>query len=288
MTTIAQGGNVVTRSGSGAAMQRVRSLAHSLLLPLIVPAVLVLLWWMGSQSEVNGLFIAPPLDVLDRTLGDFLSPHPGDFFLGEVARNDLVPSLWRATLGFWLAVVVGVGLGIALGLQPVLAALFQPLVHLGRSLPTPALIGVFFLLFGTGDWPKVLLIAFGIVWPILFNTIDGVQGIGMARAHVAAVFKIPSSDVLLRIVLPGAAPKIFAGIRVALSLSLIMMVISELQKAKNGLGYLLVYDQRNFDYPGFWTVLVVLAVVGIVLNITLIQIERRVLAWHRGVTAQHD
>lgn len=268
--------------------RRTLPLLRTTALRLAVPALLVLLWWLGSQSPTKGLFIAPPLEVLDRTVDDFLSSDPSKLFLGEVARNDLVPSLVRATLGFWLAILVGVGLGIALGLRPVLAAMFQPLVHLGRSLPTPALLGVFFLLFGTGDWPKVLLIAFGVVWPILFNTIDGVQGIGMARAHVASVFKIPSRDVFFRIILPGAAPKIFAGARVALSLSLILMIISELQKAKNGLGYLLVYDQRNFDYPGFWSVLVVLAVIGIVLNVVLIQIERRVLAWHRGVTAQHD
>ena len=175
-------------------------------LRLSVPVLLVLLWWLGSQHETKGLFIAPPLDVLQRTGEDLLSGDPSKFFLGEVARNDLVPSLWRATLGFWLAMVGGVVVGIALGLQPVLTAMFQPLVHLGRSLPTPALLGVFFLLFGTGDWPKVLLIAFGIIWPILFNTIDGVRGLGMARAHVASVFQIRSRDVLLRIVLPGAAP----------------------------------------------------------------------------------
>jgi ABC-type nitrate/sulfonate/bicarbonate transport system permease component len=267
---------------------RHRISARRLLLRLVIPALLVLLWWLGSQSATKGLFISPPLDVLKRTAEDFLSTDPRHFFLGDVARTDLVPSLIRAAVGFWLALVVGVVIGIALGIQPVLAALFQPMIHLGRSLPTPALLGVFFLLFGTGDWPKVLLIAFGIIWPILFNTVDGVQGVGMARAQVASVFKIRSRDVLTHIVLPGAAAKIFAGARVALSLSLIMMIISELQKAKNGLGYLLVYDQRNFDYPGFWSVLVVLAVVGIVLNVVLVQIERRVLAWHRGVTSQHD
>lgn len=267
---------------------RALPLLRQMLLRLAVPILLMSFWWLGSQSSTMGLFIAPPLEVLQRTADDFFSSDSSKLFLGEVARNDFIPSLVRATLGFWLAMVVGVVLGIALGLRPVLTGVFQPLVHLGRSLPTPALLGVFFLLFGTGDWPKVLLIAFGIVWPILFNTIDGVKGIGMARAHVASVFKIRSRDVLFRIVLPGAAPKIFAGARVALSLSLILMIISELSKAKNGLGYLLVYDQRNFDYTGFWSVLLVLAVIGIVLNVVLVQIERRVLAWHRGVTAQHD
>lgn len=263
-------------------------LLGQLLLRAIVPAAIVLLWWLGSQSATKGLFIAAPLEVVKRTAEDFLGGSPQHLFLGTVGWNDLIPSLWRATLGFWLALVTGVVVGIALGIQPVVAALFQPLIHLGRSLPTPALLGVFFLLFGTGDWPKVLLIAFGVIWPILFNTIDGVQGIGAGRAQVAAVFKIRSRDVLFRIVLPGAAPKIFAGARIALSLSLIMMIISELQKAKNGLGYLLVYDQRNFDYPGFWSVLLVLAIVGIALNLALVRIERWALAWHRGVTAQHD
>jgi ABC-type nitrate/sulfonate/bicarbonate transport system permease component len=257
-------------------------------LRLVIPAILVALWWLGSQHPVHGLFIAPPLDVLDRVVADFLSGSPADLFLGESATEHLLPSLQRALLGFGLALVVGVVLGTALGIEPRLAATFEPLVHLGRSLPTPALLGVFFFLFGTGDWPKVLLIAFGVVWPILFNTIDGVQGIGTARAHVASVFKIPSRDVLLRIVLPGAAPKIFAGARIALSLSLILMIISELQKSRNGLGYQLVLMQRNFDYTGFWSILVVLAVVGIVFNAVFVRIERRALAWHRGVTAHHD
>ena len=257
-------------------------------LRLVVPAVLLGLWWLGSQHPTHGLFIAPPLDVLDRFVSDYLSASPGDLFLGEAVHEHLLASLQRALLGFGLAVTVGVVLGTALGIEPRLAATFEPLIHLGRSLPTPALLGVFFFVFGTGDSPKVLLIAFGAVWPILFNTIDGVQGIGTARAHVASVFRIPTRDVLLRIVLPGAAPKIFAGARIALSLSLILMIISELQKSRNGLGYLLVLTQRNFDYVGFWSVLVVLAVVGIIFNLVFVRIERRVLAWHRGVTAHHD
>jgi ABC-type nitrate/sulfonate/bicarbonate transport system permease component len=257
-------------------------------LRLVVPAVLLGLWWLGSQHPTHGLFIAPPLDVLERFVSDYLSAAPGDLFLGEAAREHLLPSLQRALLGFGLAVAVGVVLGTALGIEPRLAATFEPLIHLGRSLPTPALLGVFFFIFGTGDAPKVLLVAFGVVWPILFNTIDGVQGIGTARAHVASAFRIPSRDVLFRIVLPGASPKIFAGARIALSLSLILMIISELQKSRNGLGYQLVLTQRNFDYTGFWSVLVVLAVVGIIFNLAFVRIERRALAWHRGVTAHHD
>ncbi|WP_191563984.1 ABC transporter permease [Janibacter melonis] len=262
--------------------------ALRLILRLLVPSVLLLAWWALSRSETSGYFVPSPLETLRAVGSTFLSSDPGKIFLGQATFDHFVPSVGRALAGLALAVVVGVSLGVVLGVVPVLHALTQPLVHVGRSLPSPALLGVFFLLFGIGDSPKIFLIAFSVVWPILFNTIDGVTSIGHTRSQAAAVYQIPGRLVLTHIVLPGASPKIFAGIRTAMSMSLIIMIISELQKSDNGLGYLLVSTQRDFDYPGFFAVLVVLAVLGVVMNIIFLQIERRVLAWHRGATAQND
>jgi ABC-type nitrate/sulfonate/bicarbonate transport system permease component len=247
-------------------------------LRLVLPALLILLWWTGSQNEGYGLYIPSPAAAVDRVFADYV--------MGDGVTSTVLPSVTRALAGFLLAVVVGVGLGVAIGLQPVLAALCAPVVHFGRSLPTPALLGAFFILFGTGDFPKILLIAFSVVWPILFNTIDGVASIGATRAHVVQVFKIPAGAVLRRVVLPGIAPKAFAGARISLSLSLILMIISELQKASNGLGYQLVYAQRSFDFEGFWSVLIVLALLGVTFNVVFGRLERRVLSWHRGATVQ--
>ncbi|MDL9947173.1 ABC transporter permease [Gordonia sp. ABSL11-1] len=257
-------------------------------LRLIVPVLLLVIWYALSQSPTSGLFVAAPADAFSRVFSDFFSTDPSKLFLGDAFYDDLIPSLWRAMAGLGLAIVIGVGLGVLLGMSRVMTALFQPLIHLGRSLPSPALLGVFFFLFGTGDSPKIFLIAFSVVWPILLNTMDGVGSVGTARMQAAAVFKIGRFDTLTHIVLPGASPKIFAGIRTAMSLSLIIMIISELQKSENGLGYLLIQTQRNFDYTGFWAVLIVLAALGVVLNFIFKGIERRVLAWHRGATAQHD
>ncbi|WP_244296611.1 ABC transporter permease [Paenarthrobacter nitroguajacolicus] len=259
-----------------------------LLLRLLVPAILVGVWWALSASPSTGLFIANPLKAVLRIGQDFLSTDPSTFFLGKATYEHLLPSLGRAMAGLGLATAAGVAAGIALGSLPVAAALFQPLIHLGRSLPSPALLGVFFLLFGTGDAPKIFLIAFGVVWPILFNTIDGVNSIGHQRLQAATVFKIRPFDVLFHVILPGASPKIFAGLRTSLSLSLIIMIISELQKSKNGLGYLLVTTQRTFDYTNFWAILIVLGFLGVTLNFLFHIAERRVLAWHRGATQQHD
>ena len=257
-------------------------------LRLVVPALILGIWWLLSTVPRLGLFIKDPVTSCERFVTDFLSSDPGSFFLGDATYHDFLPSVQRALEGLAIALVVGVVVGVVLGISPILTALFQPLVHLGRSLPSPALLGVFFFLFGTGDSPKVFLIAFSIVWPILLNTIDGVSSVGLARAQTAAVFRIPRRDVLFSILLPGAAPKIFAGIRTSLSFSLIIMIISELQKSENGLGYLLVQSQRNFDYAGFWAVLIALVLLGVAFNVIFKAIERRALAWHRGATQQND
>jgi ABC-type nitrate/sulfonate/bicarbonate transport system permease component len=257
-------------------------------LRIVVPAVILGVWWGLSTSPRLGLYIVDPLTGFERFFTDFFSTDVSQFFLGEATFDHLLPSVGRALAGLAMAIAAGVGVGVLLGVSPVLFGLFQPLVHLGRSLPSPALLGVFFFMFGTGDSPKIFLIAFSVVWPILLNTIDGVTSIGQIQAHAAQIFRIPSRDVLFHIVLPGASPKIFAGIRTSLALSLILMIISELQKSENGLGYQLIQSQRNFDYGGFWSVLVMLVILGLLFNLVFTYIERRALAWHRGATQQND
>jgi ABC-type nitrate/sulfonate/bicarbonate transport system permease component len=257
-------------------------------LRVVVPVAILVVWWWLSTLPRLGLYVVDPLTAFGRFFTDFFSTDASRFFLGDASFEHLLPSVGRALAGLAIAIVVGVAVGVMLGLSPLLFGLFQPLVHLGRSLPSPALLGVFFFLFGTGDSPKIFLIAFSIVWPILLNTIDGVGSIGQVQAHAAQIFRIPGRDVLFHIVLPSASPKIFAGIRTSLALSLILMIISELQKSSNGLGYQLVQSQRNFDYGGFWSILVMLVVLGLVFNLVFKFIERRVLAWHRGATQQND
>lgn len=266
-------------AGSGGRPRRLGPLAR-IGLRLVVPIAIIGVWWLVSLEPTLGLFVASPPEAFARFWQEFV--------LGNAVPTQLLPSLQRALIGLFLAVVLGIGIGVLLGMSSTLTGLFQPLIHLGRSLPSPALLGVFFFLFGTGNEPKIFLITFSVIWPILLNTIDGVGSVGEVRAQAAQVFRIPPHRVITHIVLPGAGPKIFAGIRTSMSYSLILMIISELQKSENGLGYLLVQSQRNFDYPGFFAVLIMLVIVGVVFNSVFLFVERRVLAWHRGVTQQHD
>lgn len=290
MTVPALRRSAPVRDATRAPRERVRrpQRLERIALRLVVPVAILALWWLLSVLPATELFVANPVDAFARVWTDFFSADPATLFLGESAIEHALPGVGRALAGLLIATVAGIAVGIVLGSSVVLTALFQPIIHIGRSLPTPALLGVFFLLFGVGDLPAILLIAFGVVWPILFNTIHGVASIGLLQKQVVTVYKIAPTDILFRVILPGAAPKIFAGVRTALSLSLIIMVISELQKSQNGLGYLLALHQRAFDYTGFWAVLIVLAVLGVIFNLVFQFIESRVLAWHRGATKHDD
>lgn len=255
-------------------------LVSTVLLRLAVPVLIIAAWWGASQTEITGLFVPAPHEAMLKFWDEFI--------VGDAIVAHTLPSLIRALSGLGLAIVIGIGVGVMLGTSTILTGLFQPLVHLGRSLPSPALLGVFFFLFGVGDAPKVFLIAFAVVWPILLNTIDGVGAVGETRSQAAQVFRIPAHRVLTHIVLPGASPKIFAGIRTSMSYALIMMIISELQRSEDGLGYMLVQAQRNFDFSTFFAVLIMLVIIGVVFNLIFKAIERRVLAWHIGVSANDD
>jgi ABC-type nitrate/sulfonate/bicarbonate transport system permease component len=129
---------------------------------------------------------------------------------------------------------------------------------------------------------KIAMIAFGVVWPILVNTIDGVRSVDPLHLDTGRIYRVGLRDRLFRIVLPSAAPKIFAGLRVSLSIAVILMVISEMIATLNGVGFTLVQAQRSFRTLDVWAGIVLLGIIGYVLNVILGVAERRVLHWQRG------
>jgi ABC-type nitrate/sulfonate/bicarbonate transport system permease component len=99
------------------------------------------------------------------------------------------------------------------------------------------------------------------------------------------VYGISGRDHLLRVTLPAASPQIFAGMRLSLSLALILMVISEMVASTNGIGYFVLQSQRAFAIPEMWSGILLLGILGYVLNAAFTLVERRVLRWHRGARA---
>ena len=242
---------------------------------IAVPVVVIaVIWFWSAGSDV---YYVPPLK-------DVLSTFK-DTWLFERVGSDVVPSLVRLFIGYFIAVAVGVGGGIALGLSPVLRRISEPIVEFLRAVPAPALLPFALLVLGVGNDSKIFVIAFVCVWPILLNAVDGVAGVDPTLVDTGRVFRIPASDRLRHVVLPAAAPQIFAGMRTSLSLALILMVISEMVASSNGIGYFVLQSQRSFAIPEMWSGIILLGLLGYAFNAVFLLVERRALAWHRGARA---
>jgi ABC-type nitrate/sulfonate/bicarbonate transport system permease component len=242
---------------------------------VVVPlAVIAVLWFWSAGSDV---YYFPPLkDVLNTFK---------DTWLFERVGSDVIPSLVRLFIGYFIAVAVGIGGGLALGTSPVLRRVAAPIVEFLRAIPAPALLPFALLVLGVGNDSKIFVIAFVCLWPILLNAVDGVSGVDPTLVDTGRVYRIPASDRLRRVVLPAAAPQIFAGMRTSLSLALILMVISEMVASSNGIGYFVLQSQRSFAIPEMWSGIILLGILGYLFNAVFLLVERRVLAWHRGARA---
>jgi ABC-type nitrate/sulfonate/bicarbonate transport system permease component len=252
-----------------------RSRALATTLEITVPLLLLVLW--GLLSANSDTYYFPPLtDILQTFM---------DTWVFERVRSDVLPSLTRLALGYGIACVVAVAAGLALGLSRPLRRATDPIVQFLRAIPPPALLPFGILVLGVGNAMKVFIIAFVCLWPVLLNTIDGVAGVDPTLRETARVYDIGPIDRVLRVTLPAAAPQIFAGMRTALSLALILMVISEMVASTNGIGYFVLQAQRSFAIPEMWSGILLLGILGYVLNAVFLLVERRVLRWHRGSRA---
>jgi ABC-type nitrate/sulfonate/bicarbonate transport system permease component len=245
------------------------------LLEITVPLALLALWAAFSASSDTYYF--PPLTEILETFMDT--------WVFERVGSDVIPSLTRLALAYGIACVVAVVAGLALGLSMTLRRAADPIVQFLRAIPPPALLPFGILVLGVGNSMKVFIIAFVCLWPVLLNTIDGVAGVDPTLRETSTVYGIGARDRLLRVTLPAAAPQIFAGMRTALSLALILMVISEMVASSNGIGYFVLQSQRSFAIPEMWSGIVLLGILGYVLNGLFLLVERRVLRWHRGARA---
>src|SRR5213075_75821 len=188
-----------------------------------------LLWqWTAMRGAPD--FILPPLEIAKQ-------------FIAALATRELygdaAASLMRALPGFAVGVALGIVLGLAAGIARTFDEMLSPLVFLTYPVPKIVMLPVFMLWFGIGDLSKVMIIALACFYPAFINAYYGARATPRILVWSALNMGASEAEVFRRVVLPGALPQIFAGLRVALALSFIVMFAAEMINARSGLGHLI-------------------------------------------------
>ncbi|MEQ4715132.1 ABC transporter permease subunit [Nonomuraea sp. B19D2] len=237
---------------------------------LALPGLLVLVWWAVSGSA----FYLPSPGVVVRAFAE-------TWFSARLLE-DVLPSAGRLLAGYAVAGLLGVGLGVLIGSSWRLRATLEPVLEFFRAIPPPLLVPLIMLLAGIDTPMKVLVIVSGCVWPILLNTVAGVRALDEVLADTCRMYGVRGASRLRRFVLRGASPQIMTGLRQALSIGIILMVISEMFASSSGLGFTIVVFQRQFQIAEMWSGILLLGLLGLALSVLFRRVERRVLSWYYG------
>ena len=243
-----------------------------IVLAVALPIVLFVAWWFGTANSDN--FYVPPLSEILRTFPEV--------WTWDRLRTDVLPSLIRLAVGYTVAVLAGISLGVLVGGNRQVRAVLEPVLEFFRAVPPPVLVPVIMLFAGIGDTMKVVVIAAGCVWPILLNTVEGVRAVDSVLADTCGSYGITGPSRIGHLVLRSASPQIAAGMRQALSIGIILMVISEMFAASNGLGFTIVQFQRSFAIPDMWSGILLLGLLGLALSVLFRLVESWALAWYHG------
>ena len=249
-------------------MRFLRPVATALALPIVIVAV----WWAATRGTTNPFVPKPDLMVVDlvRT------------WIGPLMAQQVLPSLYRLGIALAAAIVVGIVLGLVIGTSVVARKLTGPIFEFIRAVPPPVLLPVLLLVMGIDDRSKIFLVFLGCLWPILLNTIDGARAADSVLAATTVSYGLRGWVRFRHFTLPSALPRIMTGVRLALPISLILMVVSVMYAALDGLGYQVMLFKQTFETGAMWAGILIIGLIGIVMAFLYSAVERRVLGWYRG------
>lgn len=251
-------------------------------LPGLATTAVAIGCWEGGARLADNPFAPPPSQIAGRLRELWLSGPPERLWLTDAAIENVPPSVLRLLAGWAIAAILGVTLGLAIGRVRWLAETLEPTLHFARAVPPTALAPLWVALLAVGTQTQLVTIAFGVVWPILLSTIDGARSVEPVQYDTARVYGLGPLRRTVWLIIPSAAPKIFAGLRVSLGLAVILMVVSEMTGSTDGIAFSLLLDaQRTWDMAAMWAGICVLGALGYLLTAALDVCERIALARHR-------
>jgi sulfonate transport system permease protein len=238
---------------------------------LALLAAVLVLWWAASHGGwISRVFLPTP----EATLA---SLHEG-LSRGELAAFTAATA-WRMVQGWLLASVAGVALGVFIGQSATARAWLQPMLEFIRPLPASALLPLAIAIFGLSPTMVLSVVAFGAMWPVLLGTIHGLTSVQPRLQEVARCLGLSRTANVCKIGLPNALPDILAGMRLALTVALIVSVVGEMIASQPGLGQAILLAARAFRASELFAGIVLLGLIGLASNFLLALAERRLLRW---------
>lgn len=239
---------------------------------VLIPIIILCLWQAIAYFKlVSPLFLPLPLDVLIQLFNSIGS---------GTMLSDIWHTLYRVLIGFGIAIIIGVPLGLLMGFSSKIYNALEFTVEFFRGIPTTALFPLFLLVFGIGDEAKFAVTAWGAGLVILINSMYGVHLGKELRVRVAKTMKIKGLELFGKVVFPEALPQIFSGFRVAISLSLVLVVVTEMFiGTEAGLGKRIIDAQLVYQTADMYAAIIMTGVIGFILNKIMMFIENRVVHW---------
>lgn len=238
----------------------------------------LLLWELGARIAPGYRLYLPPATAVIGALAQLL-------VTGSVVHHLLI-TLERFLAGYLIAAAIGAGLGVVLGYFRFLDNLFGIVIEFLRPMPSVAIIPVAILMLGIGDSMIVAVTVYASVWSVLINTIDGVRHIDSTLIDTGRTFGLSRWRILWQIILPGASPYIVTGLRIALSIALILVTTAEMIAGSKGLGFFILDEERSMNSGNMYAGVIIVAALGYALNRLFLAAEARVMRWRHGMMAR--
>lgn len=229
-------------------------------------------WQVASKTGWLNAAVFPPLDTIVIALWNGL--------VGGFLLDDIAISLQRAGIAFAAAVALGIPLGLFMGQVKAVERSLDPILQLFRQTSALALYPVFILLLGLGEASKVFVIFWATLFPTLLATIGGVKQADPKLIEMARVYGASRLTIFRRVVLPGAVPSIFVGLRLSATTALLLLIAAEMIGANSGIGFQVMNAQYNFQIPLMFAAILLLAILGLGANYALERLQQRLCRWN--------
>jgi sulfonate transport system permease protein len=237
-----------------------------------LPAGIIVLWEVSSLAGlIPGRVLPAPSDVAAAGWKLLLN--------GELLRNIWV-SFWRAIVGFAIGGGIGFALGLANGLSRRCDRIFDSTLQMLRNIPHLALIPLVILWFGIDEVAKIFLVALGVFFPIYINTQHGIRGVDPQLIEMGRAYGMSSPTLFRRVILPGALPSIFVGVRYGLGIMWLTLIVAETIAASSGIGYMAMQAREFLLVDVVVLSILIYALLGKLADSTARLLERWCLAWH--------